>query len=346
MSHLSHLLSQSKSEGRVFAIEAAKFVAAYCVALIHLAPCTAKAELITNVLRLFPVYYFYASAVHFTIRRVLRRDGSVSAGLSWNRLIRPYAAWTVLYLLLRCAKNGGISSAQGWVEWLGLLFMGQSAVHMYFLPQLVYFQIVAGASALLCANLLKKRFHSAAACWLAAAFVASIFIGRAGYFGWNHTFLAGLVYAFLGAISVCLDDRVGKAWTAVVAPAAFVLIVLSLIAGFGIELPSFYYLLNGPVFGCCTLLVLLRMQAGAPSRWGERLVSCYFGIYLAHHAIEEGLEMIFARLGHSLTPYDVSSRLGFALIAFCGGIMVTLTIRLSPSLACWMLGERRQAECV
>lgn len=337
-------MNRSKGEGRVFAIEAAKFVAAYCVALIHLAPCTAKAELITNVLRLFPVYYFYASAVHFTIRRVLRRDGSVSEGLSWTRLIRPYATWTVLYLLLRCAKNGGISSAHGWVEWLGLLFMGQSAVHMYFLPQLVYFQIVAGASVLLCANLLKKRFHSAAACWLGAAFFASIFIGRAGYFGWNHTFLAGLIYAFLGAISVCLDDRVGKAWAAVVAAVACVLIVLSLFAGFGIALPSFYYLLNGPVFGCCTLLVLLRMKAGAPSQWGERLVSCYFGIYLAHHAIEEGVEMIFARLGHSLTPYDVSSRLGFALIAFCAGIMVTLTIRLSPFLACWMLGEKQQAE--
>lgn len=336
-------MNWSKSEGRVFAIEAAKFVAAYCVALIHLAPCTAKAELITNVIRLFPVYYFYASAVHFTIRRVLRSDGSVSAGLSWTRLVRPYAAWTILYLLLRCAKNGGISSAHGWVEWFGLLVMGQSAVHMYFLPQLVYLQIVAAASALLLANLLKKRFHLESACWLAAALCASIAIERAGYFGWNHSFLSGLIYAFLGGVSVCLNDRVCKAWTAVVAPVACVMIVLSLIAGFGIVLPPFYYLLNGPVFGCCTLLVLLRMQAGAPSRWGERLVSCYFGIYLAHHAIEEGLEMLFARLGHSLTPYDVSSRLGCALIAFCGGIIITLTIRLSPFLASWMLGERPQA---
>lgn len=181
-------MSRSPNEVRIFALEAAKFVAAYGVALIHLAPCTSQAELITNVVRLFPVYYFYASAVHFTIRRVLKNNGEIKSILSLNRLMRPYAAWTILYLILRWGKNGSITSAYDWQEWLGLLFMGQSAVHLYFLPQLVYFQIVAGASVLLCSHLLSKRLHLKAACLLALSFVASVVIDRAGYFGWHHAF--------------------------------------------------------------------------------------------------------------------------------------------------------------
>ncbi|OYW76773.1 MAG: hypothetical protein B7Z37_07215 [Verrucomicrobia bacterium 12-59-8] len=315
-------------------------MAAYGVALIHLAPNTPHAELITDVVRLFPVPFFYAAAIYFTIPKALKR-GTVAGALSLSRLVRPYAVWTLFYLLLRWVKNGNSLFSSGLEEWFGFLFLGQSAVHLYFLPLLVFNQIVAASSVLLCSNFLNRRIHTGAACWLAAAFVGSFLIEHFGYFGWYSAFLGGLVYALLGAVSGYLDNRVGRGWAAVVVIATVTMVVLALIAGFGIKLPSVYYLLNGRVFGCCALLVLLRMQVGIPPRWMERLVSCYFGVYLAHHAIEEGMEMVCAKFGHVLTPYDVPTRLGFALVAFCGGILITCMIRLSPRLAFWMLGEKQ-----
>ncbi len=338
-SRLTITMGQQANGSRIFALEAAKFLAAFVVAMIHLAPCTPNAELLTNVIRLFPVYYFYASAVHFTVRRVLWKDDRMANAVSFGRLVRPYAAWTVLYLLLRWQKNGGLPSSEGWHDWFGFLFMGQSAVHLYFLPQLIYFQIVAASSALVCWNLFHKRIHRTAVCWFGLAFVASVCIDRAGYFGWNHAFLSGLIYASLGGASVALDSRVRRVWDRVVVSAGCLMFLFVIIAALGTEMPWFYHVLSGPVFGSCTLLVLLRMRLGVPPRWLEWLVSSYFGIYLAHHAIEEGIELLFRKFGLELIPYDVASRLFFALLAVSGGIVITWMIRLVPPLAWWLLGE-------
>lgn len=328
-------MKQATNDGRSFAIELAKFVAAYAVVMIHLVPTTPNAELITDVLRLFPVPFFFVSAIYFTIPGALKK-GTVSGALSFSRLIRPYMIWTVFYLLMRWVKKGDAFFAMDMKEWFGIVFIGGAAVQLYFLPLLVFFQILAASSALLFSSGVTRQARQNAACWFVGALLTACVVEYMGSYG-LYFLTNGLIYAVLGSMAGALNKRVHSGWAGVLAIAVVVMAGLAWIAYSGIKLPDYLTL---PFFGCAVLLLLLRVRTSVPPRWMERLVSCYFGIYLTHHFIEEGLEMVCARLGHSLTPYDVSSRLGVALVAFCGGIAATLMLRLSPRVAYWTLGEK------
>ncbi len=277
--------------------------------------------------------------MYFIIPKAIQKS-TVLGVLNLSRLIRPYAVWTSVYLLLRMIKNGSGLFSSSLEDWFGFLFLGQSAVHLYFLPLLIYYQIVAAASALLCSNLVNGKIHLHAACWITAAMIMSIIAGHIGYFGWSSAFLSALIYTALEAGSKSLNQKIRRGWFAVVILASVLMMGLALIAAFEVKMPSTYYVFNGPIFGCCALLLLIRMGKGIPPRWAKRLVNCYFGIYLSHHAIEECIEVACAKFGHALTPYDLLPRLGYAFVAFCGGIIITCLIRLSPRLAFWMLGEK------
>ena len=337
----------AQGNGKIFSIELGKFAAAFGVAMIHLAPNTPAAEFITEVGSLFPVYFFYASALHFTVRRTLRTENnSISRSLRVDRVLVPYFVWTAIYLALRIAKNAALPPVDNLSGWFGLLFLGQSALHLYFIPQLVFFQVVAVASVRVFTALANRRLDTEAIFWSAAAAATGLWIHSMGWFGWKNCWLNGLLYTGLGLFSVRMQGQTGTQRTLIRALSLLMMLALAMTAAMRLDIGSIGYFLRGPLFGCATLVLLLHVRVPQPQEWLVHVASCYFGIYLCHHAIEEGMEMFFARIGHELTPYGVASRVLVTLATVAMGVLFTLAVRRFPPMDFFLLGERKHRQVI
>lgn len=333
-------MSEVSSKQRIFALELGKLVAAFVVAMIHLTPCTPGANHLTDIPQLFAVPYFMISAIHFTVRKS-SAPGGVLGSLSFQRVAIPYFTWTLLYLLMRMVKNGPELFSGGVKEWFGLLFMGQSAVQLYFLPLLLFNQIVASAAVKMWEGIKSAGMPPLSSLgWLSAALVASLLAEKLGYFGWNHSFTMALLYALLAVISNQLGLVTSLSRRTVVVTALLAMGAIALVTGAGMQMPDVWHMVRFPLFGFCSLMILLRIHIGTSPAWLVGASGCYFGIYLSHHAIEEVAEVVMTGLGHSLHPYTLTTRFTVALLVCMAAVLFTLTVRRQRLLALLMLGER------
>ncbi len=336
-------MSQPAGNGRVFAVELGKLMAAFIVTIIHLTPYMDEAAHLADIPQFFAVPYFMISALHFTVRKALVNDDGVLSGSSFERVAWPYLSWTLLYTLMRCMKNGSELFAGGLKDWFDLLFLGKSGVQLYFLPLLLFSQVMAIALVRMWKGLRCSSMAWSALAWLLAGLAASLAAEPMGYPFWSFSFVMALVYGFLAMASNYLATK-GREWQhGVVIFSCLMLGFLVLIAGLGIKLPNVLKMFYAPLCGFFAFLILLRVRSGVPPVWLEKIVSCYFGIYLMHHAFEEGLEVMMARIGHPLQPYTLGSRLVVALLVCAVSVIVTLLLRRRRMLALVFLGERTAA---
>lgn len=123
-------------------IDLLRFLAAWAVVAIHLAPNDPAAETFGSLLVLVAVPFFYAISLYFFFDRHVQEPAAEFLARLAQRLVVPYLAWTVIY----CALIQG----KGWFEGrslsadpVGALFYGQTGVQMYFLPVLIFLQLLA-----------------------------------------------------------------------------------------------------------------------------------------------------------------------------------------------------------
>lgn len=328
-------MSDVTGQERLANVEIGKFAAACGVAMIHLAPNTPAAESLTRVAFLFPVYFFFSASVFFTLQRARRNDGPLLQTLRLERLLVPYASWTLIYLALRLLSGRSLLQAP-FAEWVKILGFGGAAVHLYFLPLLVFFQILA----LSVWRLLAGDRRTAG--WLLACLLLQAGAWELGVANWRQAAFTGLIYAML-AVGVArlrtLPDRPGG----LLAGTAVALLALAVLTGLEVDPGWLGVQLRGPLFGALVLLALLRLpQAALSPRW-RAVLSCSYGLYFCHHAFEEGLERLALRLGLPLVPYTVTGRLAVTLLVVVLGVLFTMAVRRIPWLAWLLLGEPRRA---
>jgi peptidoglycan/LPS O-acetylase OafA/YrhL len=144
-----NLQNYSSQNKRLLGIDLFRGIAAYGVVLIHglgELPRDENALLISKFFVAFCVPYFLATSFYFSSYLLLVKTNISYLKTRVKRILVPYLAWSLIYLLARFAGFliGNKESFYRLIsDPVNMIFFGASAVHLYFLPLLFCGTVVA-----------------------------------------------------------------------------------------------------------------------------------------------------------------------------------------------------------
>ncbi|MEH2160644.1 MAG: acyltransferase family protein [Nostoc sp.] len=136
------LPNSSNQNKRLLGIDLFRGIAAYGVVFIHglgEIPRNQNALLISNFFVAFCVPFFLVTSFYFSIKLLLSTSTSNYLNNRLKKIIIPYFAWTVIYLLARLFGwlIGNRESFEKLIaDPINIIFFGASGVQLYFLPML------------------------------------------------------------------------------------------------------------------------------------------------------------------------------------------------------------------
>jgi surface polysaccharide O-acyltransferase-like enzyme len=301
---------------------------------------------------------FFLAASFFLLAPKLERHGVGSFfGTRWRRLIVPYLSWSAIYLTLRAGlylasgQRDKLASTLG--DPLGLLLFGTAAVHLYFLPLLLFGEVAA----LGLARVLGRRVADPAV----VAVIVLVALGLTPFRNYDPHLdalaswrrvplqLADFVvrtspYIAMSLLLALPADRRREGDLG--AKAGLVFTAIGLACGYLswrglIPLPqtAIEVMIAFPLMlGSYAFSPLIR-----PSRVLTVLTDCRFGIYLAHPMIIEAVELVYKRgplRGQLVTLPRLLAFIG--LIFGLAWLFVYVTMR-SRVLARFLYGVERRA---
>ena len=316
------------------AVDAIRFVAIFGVVLIHMSPSTPAGGTFTDVFHLFSVPFFLLISLYFFINRVGALPAPGLGDLRLDRLLVPYAVWSLIYTGLRLLKLRFLGRPPTF-DVLDIVFFGGGAVQMSFLPMLVYYQV------LVLAVILASR--TSADRWIALGLGMAALGYACALVSGNHMSLPALaestvLYTAMPFLLTRLQaGPVGRRINVV----AGWLIVGFILASAYLGRPPIpldpveHLFISG--YGVAALALNARFRPIAPA-WGI-LLTCSYGIYLAHFAFLESFEVAAKKFGFALTPYSVTTKLVMgSLICGCC-VLCILLARLHRLSAYLFFGE-------
>ena len=320
---------------RLFSVDLLKLIAAFGVITIHLSPSTGDGELLSSFFSSFAVPYFLVISLFFFIKRVSSLPSPHIGGLRLDRILVPYAVWSLVYVLTRWLKFS-INSQSFSVNFIPTVFYGGGAVHLYFIPLLLMMQAFAFGFCLVAKG----------AKWWPAALFAIIGAALFGYlgsvnnfFGFQNAIESGLLYVLLAFILMVIQSTAaGRNVSAIIGMLPIVLFIV-----FFSVMPSYALLGLWPVrpligFGISAFALSLPLRSS--SIFTSVILSCSYGIFLTHFLFLESFEFALSRFGLELIPYSSVVKIIFSsLIATCS-IVLILVARKNKLLGYLLLGER------
>jgi fucose 4-O-acetylase-like acetyltransferase len=304
---------------RNLSVDALKLVAVFGVIIIGLAPSTEAAEALTRFFFGFAVPFFLLISLHFFIGRVNELPSTCLLGhLRFDRILVPYAVWSVVYASMRWVKYK-IDGQSPSFDPIHIALFGGAGSHLYFLPLLLLFQ-TATLGVLLLRRENKDRFIGTAI--IVGALIFG-YIGDSGDYSGFEDGLAGaaiyvaLAFVLSGMQATALGCRINLI-LGILLTALLVLVA----AG---RPPLRLGIFEGPLFGygAAALALNFRFRPLAPTaRW---LLTCSYGVYLTHFAFVEAFKFLATRLGYNFTPYTIPSKIIIgAFLFFCCIVSVRL----------------------
>ncbi len=282
----------------------------------------------------FVVPFFYITSVCYFARSLKRETSKGLIQKQWLRIICPFLCWSLLYLLLFETKDrlGGRERGH---DWIGILFYGQSAVHLYFLPVLVWMNLSVLSGAALLGRGVKQSRWGALSLALLIAFAGWGY--HSSYMGWTNPFLLeGFILAGWMVNGWETKKTARSGWTALLGGILWV-------GAIGASVSHLNLTQLGPLTGICGGLGFYLLVNHLP--WAETFSSASgwlttsYGVYLSHFAILEGMEFFLQRSGHSLQPYSLGIKLLLAGVIFLLAMLFTLLARKHCTSRKLLLGE-------
>jgi peptidoglycan/LPS O-acetylase OafA/YrhL len=321
------------SSQRKLSIDIVRLVAAFGVVIIHLSPSTHAAEAVTQLFALFVVPFFLLISLYFFISKFQAAPSLKLSELRLDRILVPYVAWTVVYTLMRLLKFHVNHQALS-LNAVGLIFFGTGAVQLYFVPLLLLFQAEALAVIILFRGL-NGRW---AGLFIAVGAVLFGYAGSAGgYLGFNREPEIGLIYVAFTFLLVFMQSKaMGRRVNIIIGWLIVVGIISTAFLGYPLNAAG---MMRGPLvgYGVAALALNWRFDTTAPAL--RYLLTCSYGIYLAHVFFLESFEFAAQKLGWTLVPYSVSAKIlmgGLICLGCIGFIMIARLHWLSSYL---FLGE-------
>lgn len=303
-------------------IDLVKMIAAFGVVVIHLAPSTESAEVVTRFFGIFAVPFFLVVSLYFFIVRVAKLVSPRFQELRLDRILVPYFAWSVVYTLMRWLKF--LSSGEDFeINFVSLIFFGGGAVQLYFLPLLLLFQALALAFLLVFRGPRKKLI---ALCILVLAILYGSVGSAGGFFGFQDALIRGFLYVIAAFgfywIQICPQSRsISKFLGSLICP---VVIIISFIG----LLPSWLGIVLGPLAGFGVAALAFGLPALPESLLSRSILSCSYAVYLAHFGFLETYEFVASRLGILVIPYSLTHKLLLgALFTLCSIVFALMARR-------------------
>ena len=170
-----NLQNSTEPNKRLLGIDLFRGVAAYGVVLIHglgEIPRDGNALVITNSFLVFCVPFFLLTSFYFSYRSILEKHPKIYLKNRIQRIIFPYFAWTIIYLLARLIGwlIGNKESFNRLIcDPTNVILFGASGVQLYFMPML-FFGILAAIPITKTLKNVKNNL------WLFLYFLLSIFL--------------------------------------------------------------------------------------------------------------------------------------------------------------------------
>lgn len=241
----------------------------------------------------FAVPCFVMVAVYLSAKSVfVRSSGKVFMKSRLVRLLPAFLAWSGAYVLARWIKGSiGISSFSAWAQYI---FLGASAVHLYFIPMLLYYSLIL--IALPRAAAARMAVCTAGLCgavWVRYVGIPHFELGSSEANVFPFYFFFNLPYLFLGVLvydSIGSEDSLQWACGScrreyllffALALAAIMLWCMPAKGRLWIEIRLI--LRDSLIF-----LSFIFWPVQSP-KWLKALAGVSFGIYLCHHLFIEAL---------------------------------------------------------
>ena len=319
--------------GRNYSVDILRLVAAFGVIVIHLAPSTPGAEVFTRAFLLFAVPFFFLISLNFFIAKVESLPAINFAALRLDRILVPYAMWTVIYPLMQFVKFRLCGKPLA-LDPIGVILYGGAAVQMYFLPLLLLFQAIALAVLLMFRDAKQRLVAGLVAI---GAFIFGFGGSAGGYFSFDDALQKGALYVALAFLMNRLQETalgrrinigVGGLLVALIVPAAF----------HG-DPGGGWRWVAGPLFGYGVAAIALNWRVCTATPTLRALLTCSYGIYLMHFGFLEFFEFAAGKFGVTLTPYSVVSKILFGALIFLCSVLGVAAARLHWLSAYLLLGE-------
>ncbi|HEY5813503.1 MAG TPA: acyltransferase [Terrimicrobiaceae bacterium] len=315
-------------------IDATKLLLAFTVVFMHLVPNRPELELIGRPLLTFTVPFFWTIALYFFIRKIKKSPELNFRDLNFERLILPYFAWTVIYLLLRLVKYRSHMGDFEPGSPIEIAFYGGATLHLYFLPFLLLCEALIISFVLISGTLRQSLIGILV---FVGVFIFTYIGDFHRFFGFELAFMKSLLYVAVAYLLYTLQTS--NKYVGINAAIAGVIFVILLATAFG-EWPDWLFFMRGPLAGYSlgSLVLAWRPQV-KPSQALKYLLGYSFGIYLTHLVFMAGFEWSVKRLGLQLTPYSFFTKLPITfLICGCCILFIAL-VRKNPLARLILLGE-------
>jgi peptidoglycan/LPS O-acetylase OafA/YrhL len=318
---------------RNHSIDAAKLVAVFGVVMIHLAPSTPAAELMTQIFLSFAVPFFLTISLYFFVEKVCSLERLKVRQLYLDRILIPYVVWTLVYLAFRIIKYR-IQHKPLVLDFVPALFYGGTGVQMYFLPLLLLFQAQALVVLLVMRGSVERLISILL---LAGTIIFGYFGSHEAFFGFQNCLERGCVYVlFAFLLRYCQSNQFGRRVNLFLAGIIAMLTVAATVVDYHAEWLAY---ISGPLAGYSIAALSLNLTFALTSAWWRFVLTCSYGIYLAHFLFLETFEFAASRLGHGMAPYSVISKvLVSLLICLCCVLLIWLA-RFNRISAYCLLGE-------
>ncbi|GEC72335.1 Surface polysaccharide O-acyltransferase, integral membrane enzyme [Flavobacterium flevense] len=318
-------------------IDAFRVFAIFGVIAIHVQSNTDSAEMVGRLFAGFRVPYFYIVSLFYLIIGLKKRKNEGVNNIVtkiFYRLIIPYLVWTVIYVSLRLTKAVFLGEPSDIVFWK-VLFYGDGAVQLYFIPNLLSMQAFIISIYLLLKGNLKNKLWGIVILTFVVAFLTIGLLENCFAISKGFIFVGIPLFislAFSATFFNSNEKNTVNIWMGIL---IIVVTTIFNIIPFSFSFFGYTYISPFMAFGILLLCIGLFDQFRLPSA----LTSATFGIYLSHVLFLEVFEFIISQ-SNIILYYDLTVKLLVTFSVFLFSLAGIFTIRKSRILRFYLLGEK------
>lgn len=317
---------------RSLMMDVCKMIASIGVIVSHVPYASSRWEDFFRALGPTRVPFFLTVSITYFIISFKRYSSEEIVNRIFVRLILPYLAWSVIYILLLSLKSWHGDEEASYIS-AGAIIFGQSSVQLYFIPMLVMMQFFALGVYLV---IRKNKRNLQKGLFFLLSSVCLFSYGRSmEFFG---VFPVASIIIYLVAGYFIANNFRGiqrnKHWLAI---GAFLMTATT--ANFYGNFVSFTYeYIYFPFGGFGLALIVFSGLNLHLSKWVTLVSSTSFGIYLSHIFFWEGFEQILHFLFPQL-PYNGLVKVFLVFLVILCSISLTLILRQNKITRLLFLGE-------
>jgi len=344
-------------------LDIGRLIAAFGVLTVHLGPKEPQIDQLLLALSAYRIPFFLLASSFLFAGKVHDRATASFWKKGYLNLLIPYLIWTLIYVGFRIFKHIGDSAylAELLANPLEILFCGNAAIHLYYIPLLLLELCALTAIGII----LRSRLQSLTLL-IGLFLLSTIPSGRFPYIpGISHIYVINssggllaqlanianfslqgilliLPYAFGGlilrhpAVQKALRSR--SEITFLTNLFIFIL-VNTLYINWGLRVPFLQNVILAGSFLLIAVYIPMPEMDGR-SQQVRLFLRSYYGIYLVHHLILEGLEWANNKLGIlELSTYNWTETLLVASIGFTLSFAVVIIIKRSTRLGPYLVGS-------